>query len=394
MKLKISYKRSIFRIFKNVNVMENNPTLLSFLFMCFLSSCQWNHRSNTEKEGYLIKGTGFSLPTEVVYLTTTETHALIIDSAQVSDGKFSFNIDNVKEPFKACIAYKDATGNTSVIRFKIPRQEYFEPGSISNFFVIERNDVTLRREILDEYATIEGGVENTIIFDEDYRDLTATDHSNIIDGNTKKLITGLIKRHPDSYLLINWLFANRWKFTKRDIQELHQGMAPALRDSSANGYNLKIYIAQCPEHYDPSESIPLHTVAGRQVGNYDRMKKLNMLMFTTAYIHPAQLLLHYLPNHLNMLNSPNLHIVDVGIDELEEMWRPRAEKQTYWESLHVSKEWRSMIIHRFDLWDFSNLPIVVFTDSTGNEVKRFENFDKEKSIQKYHQFVTNYLKKR
>ena len=368
------------------------------LLALFFESC-----SKPEEVGKtVIIAENLIIPSDKVYLTTMEKSAIVLDSAEVFDGSFRFDFAEEVDPFKACIAYRNLDGKTSMVYFKNNDRDSVDSFTYSEFFIVEQGTTRLEgRESSDKqhvFASVIDGEENRLIFNSDYKTLGYVDNS---DEETYDETLASVKKSvgnfPYSYLLMKAVYANRGNYKKQDVEYILNKVKPEIR-KSAHGYNLGIYLKKLPDNYNPLEAFPLLNKEGGYVTDYDRRKKLNMLVLTSTWSHPSTLLLYYMDLEKHNFERDDLYIVDIGADEVADWWleyKVAKGGDFIWDQLYISPERRQIFL---GLYACHGFPLVVFTDQEGKEVKRFwdetyTNIKDYKYDSKNLEEIKNFIKK-
>lgn len=344
------------------------------------------------------------IPSDKVYLTTMEKSAIVLDSAKVFDGSFRFDFAEEVAPFKACIAYRNLDGKTSMVYFKNNDPDSVDSFTYSEFFIVERGTTRLEgRGSSDKqyvFASVIDGKENKLIFNSNYETLGYVDNSDEETyDETLASVKQSVDNFPYSHLLMEAVYANRGSYKKQDLVYILDKVKPQVR-KSAHGYNLSIYLKELPDNYNPLEAFPLLNKEGGYVTDYDRRKKLNMLILTTTWSYPSTLLLYYMDLEKHNFERDDLYIVDIGADEVADWWlecKGAKGGDFIWDQLYVPPQRRQIF---FGLYAFRSFPLIVFTDKEGKEVKRF--WDEEylnikdykydsKNLEDIKKFIEKYL---
>lgn len=378
--------------------MQNvNPFLFVILLFSFCSEPE-------EVGKTVILGKGISIPADKVYLTTMEERAIVLDSAKVSDGSFQFNFADEFDPFKAYIAYRTKEGKVSMVYFKNSDLDSADSFTYSEFFIVERGTTRLEgKESQNKqyvFASVVNGEENTLIFNPGYEVLGNVDNSSKERyEESVESIKKSVEDHPNSFLLIERVYADRGNYKKQDLEFILSKIKAKARQS-AHAYNLGIYLKNLPDNYDPFKAFPLLNKEGVYVTDYDRKKKLNMLILTATWSHPSNLLLYYMDLEKQNFEIEDLHIVDIGLDEVADWWMEYKIVKGgdfIWDQLYVPPKMRQNFLR---LHASNGFPLIIFTDQEGKEVKRF--WDEEyrniknykynsKNLEEMKDFIRNYL---
>lgn len=226
------------------------------------------------------------IPADKVYLTTMEERALVLDSAKISDGSFQFNLTEEMDPFKAYIVYRNKEGKLSMVYLKNNDPDSADSFTYSEFFIVERGKTHLKGKIetnkKNVFASAIGGEENKLIFNPGYESLGNVDNiSKERYEESFESVKKSVENYPFSFLLMEKLYANRGNYKKNDLQYILSKMNANVIESTY-GYNLSIYLKSLPDNYDPFKAFPILNKENVYVTDYDRKKKLNMLILTAT----------------------------------------------------------------------------------------------------------------
>lgn len=379
-----------------LNVCNINSFLVLLLFFSFCSELD-------EIGKTVVLAEDMDIPAKEVYLTTMEEKAVVLDTALVSNGSFRFSFTDEFDPFKACIAYRNEDGGMSMVYFKNDDSDSASSSTYSEFFVVERGKTYLQgKGSLNNqhvFASVIDGEENKLIFNPGYEALGKIDNSS--KQGYEEGITVVKKQaedYPYSFLLMDRVYANRGTYKKQDLEYILSKTEGKVSES-ANAYNLGVYLKNLSDDYDPLKAFPILNKDGVYVTDYDRKKKLNMLILTATWSHASNLLLYYMNLEKQNFESEDLYIVDIDANEVKDWWwnvKGSKENNFVWDELNVPIPQRQLFLR---LYACDGFPLVIFTDQNGKEVKRF--YDEEYSNHKYKynsknleeikRFIENYL---
>lgn len=141
------------------------------------------------------------------------------------------------------------------------------------------------------------------------------------------------------------------------------------------GDRIKSYLVN---RTDPNAPYPNLSLVNsiNQIGNIiDSTSKLNMLVFWASWCGPCRMEIPMLKEIQAKYKGKGLNLVSISIDENKGNWEKALKQEKMnWVQYLVDKEKIDLVQQQFN---FSAIPLVVFTDKAGNEIKKFTGFDKE-----------------
>ena len=333
-----------------------------------------------ENKVITIVGRVKNIPAKKVYLTDAYNWKILLDSADYKNDTFSFHIkpDNF-EPYIASISFIDVEGRMKVLLFQ------------NNYLSTSNNKFGYASFILDRGTTSISGSVNTIETEKtDKLQITAgkqmipyfkTQLSDFGWINTKdklereKIINGykkLINQYPYSFFFVQTLYNYKTLYTKQELVDIL-----ALFDTEAQHFN---YYQKFATYFKeiPSPGVSLHNYALRDTINQseniiNNLANLNMLIFWASWCGPCKQEIPELKKIYTEFSNKGIRMVSISIDENKEMWRAALTKeQMPWKQLIVD----SLLVEKVKIsYNFSVIPLVVFTDNKGLEIARFTGYE-------------------
>jgi thiol-disulfide isomerase/thioredoxin len=107
----------------------------------------------------------------------------------------------------------------------------------------------------------------------------------------------------------------------------------------------------------------------------DTSLKLNMLVFWASWCGPCRREIPLLKEIETEYKGKGLNLVSISIDDNKSNWEKALNQEKMeWPQYLVDKDRIDLVMQQFN---FSAIPLVVFTDKSGKEIKKFIGYDKE-----------------
>ncbi len=146
---------------------------------------------------------------------------------------------------------------------------------------------------------------------------------------------------------------------------------------------------QVPDENEIPKSLSLWNDRGEFIEEIDRREKLNMLVFWASWCGPCRTEIPQLKELYERLESTDLSMTSISIDENQDQWLSALKMENMpWIQTIVSRDSIEIIKATYN---FSAIPLTVFTDENGMELKRFEGYA-VKHTREYVEYIENYLK--
>ncbi len=330
-----------------------------------LTSCNNKYKANK----ILIEGNVKHIPDGKVYLTEAHHWSIFLDSTIASNGHFTFKVkaDSSFFPYMASICFPDSTSPTK-IRQLLYANEFLLPKGLTkgiynhnSGFYLERgltqiNDESTNQNSLDPYVKIKAGRQNEAYY------------KNEGSGNLRRRI----KEYPFSYFLLQSLFDIKEKYSKNEIREIISMFDKDLQNSKL-GDLFRRYLAYRPDSGNPCVNLLLLNSHNERRTIIDTSSRLNMLVFWASWCGPCRMEIPTLKEIQKEYNGKGVNLVSISIDENKNMWEKALQKEKMvWPQYIVDKDKIDIVKQQYN---FSAIPLVVFTDSKGIEIRRFVGFD-------------------
>lgn len=340
----------------------------------------------------IIKGSEMNIPSNRVYLSHSSKWNVFIDSADVVDGNFIFNLGKDVEPFMATIVYLDSEGNHVSLSIVNPYSNVGAGSSKYSFFMLE-NGVTNLTGTTDPrgdccYASVGEGVENSLLLKTQNRNiggLVTTDETSYnLSINRVKLF---VKEHPDSFYLLQNIMMSKIHYRKEDLQDVFDHFNEFVKRSKY-GILVREYLRRRLSLNEVTRPLSLRNDKGLFIADINKAGRLNMMVFWASWCKPCRSEIPQIKEIFKRYENNGLNLVSISLDEDEGMWRKALEyERMNWDQFIIPKD--SLEIVR-DQYNFNAIPLVVFTNETGKELARFSGFDVH-NIDKYKEFIESEL---
>ena len=116
--------------------------------------------------------------------------------------------------------------------------------------------------------------------------------------------------------------------------------------------------------------------------------KLNMLVFWASWCGPCRKEIPALKGIEKSYRGKGLNLVNISIDESKQDWETALkQEQMAWPQFLVDSASRSLTLSQYNV---AGVPLVIFTDGSGNEINRFTGYDEEQ-VKKYEGVIKKFI---
>ena len=383
------------------NINSNIPVFLTkrfFIVLCcmricfclylllFLVSCK--HADKNQQ--IIIEGHVKNVPDGKLYLAHARQWKTPIDSTTITNGHFIFKreINTSATPFLADIHYVDSQ---KIKRFLFSN---FTLGKDSNQFfkdVFYWEPIHIKIEGDNSklpYLRIFAGKETTLLFQNQFTDFGWIDNLNATD-KTKKIaeFSKKILQNPGSFFYLQSIYDSREQYTKNQLEILFSLFAKNIRQSDV-GKKFQTYLSIRPDDNAPLPNLVLTTPSGEKQNIIDTTATVNMLIFWASWCIPCRKEIPELKKLAASNKNRSFKMISISIDEHEENWRNALQvDKPGWTQVHLPYNQLEKIQDQFR---FTSIPLVIFTNQYGNELKRFAGY-KTNNLQLYQQLLDKSL---
>lgn len=358
--------------------------LSAILFV--IISCNNQEGSNE----IIIEGQVKNMPDGKIYLTEAHKWQIPLDSTDCINAHFVFKIkaDSSFVPYMASISYPDSTLPTKIAQLMFSNDFLLPPDTTKFYnygnsgFYLERGKTIIknRKRVKQKFphgipVTIKAGRETEIMYRNQFTDFGWLGN---IDAEKRlsriKYFKNQIKENPFSYFLLQSIYDAKEQYSKKEMQEILSLFNDDVQKSKL-GKQIGTYLANRPDPNTPYPNLSLVN-SNNQSGNIiDPNSKLNMLVFWASWCGPCRMEIPLLKEIQNEYKGKGLNLVSISIDENKDNWeKALRQEKMMWTQYLVNKEKIDLVKQQFN---FSAIPLVVFTDKTGMEIMKFIGYDKE-----------------
>lgn len=321
----------------------------------------------------------------MLYLTESHRWEKILDSTVATGGRFAFHFtpDSTFYPIKASIRYQDSSFNTrsQLLFFRNEFQAknfesafFLEPGTIE--ISEDSNSVPTKYGM---HARIKAGRENDLLYKNplsgfgrigNYTGAKRTERLNSFRQR--------IRQQPFSYLHLQYIYDNKEEYTEDELRDLLSHFDDEVQ-ASALGNLFRTYFNLRNDADKPYRDIALISTDQRRHSIIDKSASLNMLVFWASWCGPCRQEIPLLKALRAKYPEKSLSLVSISIDEDPKRWKKALdEEKMLWPQFVADSGKVEQIRQTFN---FIAIPMVIFTDRQGKEIKRFRGYSKERSAQ-------------
>lgn len=356
------------------------------LFLLILSfSCQSKDRPGQYIQ---ITGNNAAIPDGMVYLVEAGNWKTPLDSAKSLNGHFTFRIpaDSPFIPFAAALHYLPGGDPLRPVRLQF--QNPILQSSGTDHFWLEPGVIRITGNKNNLQLQISAGPETELMMRHQLNDIGWMGERDSL--KRKEKINGLkneIARNPSSYFLLESIRKSKETYTKTEALSLLSLFSQPLL-ASAPGKKMQAYLRLLP---DPGAAYPLLLLPGFKdsiQAMIDTTARVNMLVFWASWCVPCRKEIPLLRNLYQQYAEKGLVITSISIDQDKAQWENAVLKEKMpWRQLLVNKERIETIENVFR---FSTIPFIVFTDKNGIETGRFSDYD-EQAASAYEEIIKKNL---
>ena len=358
--------------------------LISTLF--FFISC-------TEKkvpDEIIIEGQVKNIPDGKIYLTEAHLWQIPLDSTICTNGHFVFKIkpDSLFIPYMAAIHFPDISKSTKVggLFFRnymlgADSMKYSGDG-----FYLEKGYTRIEGDNQHKpYLRVFAGKETAVMYKNQFTDFGWL--GNI--DSTKRLqrisfFKNEIKKYRFSYFLLQGIYGAKEQYSKEEINEILSLFDSDVQKSKF-GDKFRTYLTNRPDPNKPYPNLSLLNSANERHFIIDSNFKLTMLVFWASWCGPCRMEIPTLKEIQSEYKERGMNLVSISIDDNKDNWvKALSQEKMPWTQYIVDKDKIDLVKQQFN---FSAIPLVIFTDKTGKEIRRFTGY--EKGQKKNYETVVN-----
>ena len=365
--------------------MRSSCFIVTVLFL----ACSCKGPQNKDAEDIIITGRVAGIPDGKIFLVDAKKWRTALDSAIVRNGSFEFRIqtDSLFVPHKAALHYWSNNSGANPIRLQYCNHRVNQtPVSQSDVFYLERGETTISGS--QPFLSIRSGKETELLFQNQFTDIGwVGDRDTAVRNKKMKQLEITIQGNPLSFFLLESIYENRVQYSKAEMIALLSLFSPEIQLSGAG----KKYSHSLSLRPDPGSAYPplrFLSADGTRRNIIDSSGTLNMLVFWASWCGPCIKEIPQLKELNEKYSAKGLKIVSISIDLDKTDWfRALRRYPMKWSQVIIDKEKIQAVE---DIFSFTTIPFLVFTDNKGNELARFADYD-EANTQRYEALIKRYI---
>lgn len=357
-----------------------------FLLCLVLQSCQT--KKETASSVVFIEGNITGVPDGKIYLVESRKWKTPLDSTTIKDGHFQFHT-TIVNPFLAAIHYWDSSG----VKRLLYRNHTLDSDSLkysTDAFYIEPGNISISGDNnVSPYLRIKAGKENELLFQNQFIDFGWIANADTTTRAKKiKTFKQSISKNPFSFFFLESIYRNKEQYGKKELQDIFALFDKNVQQSK-HGEAYKKYLSIRPEDNAPFPNLSLLTPDGKPRFIIDTTAKINMLVFWASWCAPCRKEIPLLKSIEQKFGKTGLHMVSISIDEHKEQWlKAVAYEKMNWPQVHVPLAQIDDVQNQFR---FITIPLIIFTDNKGREIKRFADYDPD-NVGAYESLIHQYIR--
>lgn len=345
----------------------------------------------------IVKGMVKNIPATKIYLTDAFYWRKLVDSADYVNDTFSFHLSaRGFEPHLVTLCFFDKKGKRHLLAIENYLLSTNERKYSETAFMVDKGRTIISGNYFEHPSLrshklhIKGSKQNDPLFKTQLRDFGWLNDKDV--KNRMRFINSyktLIKKYPYSYYFIQLLYDNRTSYTRNELTELLSLFDDDIQHGSSYGEKFSYYFKETSSPGQPLTNFILKDSMNRPQIILNSASKLNMIIFWASWCGPCRKEIPELKIIYGEFNNESINMVGVSVDRDSKVWRSVLEKeQTGWRQLIVEP---SLLDKVKSSYNFSDIPIVIFTDNKGKEIIRFIGY-KPNNINQYRSIIEKYLK--
>ena len=365
----------------------NTKKLISVvLFLIFtICSCKFDNVNQIQSREIILVGDIKNLPTKKIYLTDAHKWDILLDSSEIINNKFQFNLDTFKlpEPFLASVCILTATNKIEQLAvFNYKRTNTKDTFSNTGFMLsFGKTELSGDFNYKFHRVSIVPNKENDLGFDLKTEEFGS--RKNI------KFIKETIQSNPSSYFLLYKLYQNKSLYSETELKDI-LGLFEKKILNSKTAMDLMQYSSYLPAKGAAFPNSQLTNFKGENELLFNDSAKITMLIFWASWCGPCRLEIPELKNIRTKFPAQILSMKSISIDEDASNWQ-KALNEEY-------MPWQQFLAPYKDLvkikaqFTVNAIPVIIFLDKNKNELKRFVGYS-ENNVIMYDKFINEYLTK-
>ncbi|MGQ0740249.1 MAG: thioredoxin-like domain-containing protein [Bacteroidota bacterium] len=363
------------------------------VLLALLAACNSQKNDNAD---IIIEGNVTGVPDGKLYLAEAKKWKTPLYSAECKNGHFVFRIkaDSFFVPFPAALHYWYEGDTGKPIRLQFRNHTYGADSLqyLRDLFYLEKGQTIISGTMgTSPYLRIRAMQETELLFKNQFTDIGWMGDKDTVKRSKKMAVLKKeILQHPFSFFLLQSIYDSRQQYTEKELEELLLLFDKPIQQSAA-GKKFTGYLALRPDAGMPYPNLLLQSAGGPFWHIMDTAAPLNMLVFWAGWCTPCLKEIPQLKELHRQFSSGGLNIVSISIDLNKEEWRQALQQQNMdWPQFIIAAE---KIEEVQDIFRFSTIPFLVFTDDKGKELARFADYDPD-NTRKYEALINQYLTRR
>lgn len=346
--------------------------LLLFLLVLVLAC---NQQAETDKQ-IRISGKSVRVPDGMVYLVDARNWKTAIDSAKSVNGSFSFQLPADTGYVPRAVAIHYFTGGDFLHPVRLNYTNPFieingQSSTVDNFWLEPGNTNISEKE--NGRLEIIAGPETNLMMQHVFNDIGWMGDRDSLKRNEKMvLLKKEIIKNPSSFFLLESIRRSKETYSKEEAGSLLLLFNPRLL-TAPSGKKLQEYLSVLPATGSAYPILSLQNDKGYQMVLVDTTARINMLVFWASWCTPCRKEIPLLRKIHEQYSGKGLGITSISIDLQKENWqRALVTEKMPWRQLIINKDQIETIENIFR---FTSIPFIVFTDKNGTEIGRFGDYD-------------------
>jgi len=364
--------------------------LYLFILISVLCCCCRSHQK--EPAAIIIEGNITGLHNTKLYLADARKWKVPLDSAACKNGRFIFRItaDPAFVPYPAAIyfLYNEDAGKP----FRLQFRNHTLDDSLSflrDAFYIEKGTTHISGRFgARPYLRLVAGKETELLFKNQFTDIGWMGDTDTALRNHKLLfLKTTVRENPFSYFLLQSIYDSKVWYSEKELGVLLRLFDSSVVNSPA-GKKFSDYLRLRPDAGAAYPNLRLLAADNTLQQLIDTTAKLNMLVFWASWCTPCIKEIPQLKELYQQFSKKGLHMVNVSIDSNEEDWRHALPVHNMpWQQLLIAKDKIETV---GNIFSFTTIPFIVFTDKDGKEVGRFADYDPD-NTRKYEALIKKFI---
>jgi thiol-disulfide isomerase/thioredoxin len=365
--------------------MKTSAHLISLLFICLAFSHHSCKNSSTDT-AIKVNGNVKNIPADKIYITDAYYWEELLDSSEISDGKFQFVLDQSKyrEPFFASICIVDSFGKMQQLGIVNYKRTNSKDTFSNSSFMLSFGVTEISGDFSAKYHRVQivPTTENDLMFDERI--------DTYFSRNDFNAIQKVIKEYPSSYYLLNKVDENKHRYSSEVINSF-LGLFRYSLQTSETGQLLKDYAVNITKKDMPFANLKLINLQGKEENLFNDSAHLYMLVFWASWCGPCRLEIPELKKIHAKFPKEKLQLVSISTDEDKSKWTTALNQ----EKMEWSQYLVPQSIHEKTeaVFKIGAIPLIIFVDREKRELKRFTGYSKD-NCELYKEFIDNYISAR